>query len=327
MTALINYLVSAIKFSTFFLFGSTGETITEKSGHLNLGTPGVICVGASCGYWGGYLYWKSVSSSGGTPNAVLAVLIPVLFTLIGSGLMGLLFSFLTVTLRANQNVTGLMLTTFGVGLGLFIYNGLTPLAVEPTSKSALGKYFSTLFAYEKLGNFGKLFFSYGILVYLSIVIAVLTSFVLKKTRVGLHLQAVGENPATADSAGINVSAYRYLSTIIGTSISGLAGLFFVFENGWDSGLVSTEALGWLALSLVIFSVWRPNIGILGSILFSALYRLPYQNWVPNDPALTDFIKMLPYLVTILVLVLTSVRKKRETQPPAALGLSYFREDR
>ena len=291
---IISFIASAIRFCTVFLFGSTGETITEKSGHLNLGTPGIMCVGAAFGGWGGMIYVNAAAQI----NPFLAVFVPLLFTLLGSGLMGLLYSFLTVTLRANQNVTGLMITTFGVGLGKFIKANF-----GTEFDAAIGKlcgYFRASLPFaDKLGWFG----------------------------VGLHLRAVGENPATADAAGVNVTGYRYTATIVGSAISGLGGLFYVFDymGAWDSGLTSTEALGWLAVALVIFTMWKPWLGIFGSILFAALYLLP--NYLDVTFAMRDIIKMLPYVVTVIVLVLTSMRKKRENQPPASLGLNYFREER
>lgn len=318
----IAFLSSAIRFSAVFLFGSTGETITEKSGHLNLGTPGIMCMGAIGGCVGANIYVSGAT----TIHAVPAVLIPLLFALLFAGITGLLYSFLTVSLRSNQNVTGLMITTFGVGLAKFIKADLGE-SVD-AAIGAICTHFRNLFPFaDSLGWFGKIFFSYGILVYLAIGIAVATAIILKKTRVGLHLRAVGENPATADAAGINVTAYRYVGTIVGSAVSGLGGLFFIFDymGAWDSGLTSTEALGWLAVALVIFTVWKPDLGILGSILFSALYLLP--NFVEVSFAMRDLFNMLPYVVTIIVLVLTSMRKKRESQPPANLGLNYFREER
>ncbi|MGN0822886.1 MAG: ABC transporter permease [Candidatus Gallimonas sp.] len=323
MSAIVGFLSSAIRLSTTFLFGSMGETITEKSGHLNLGTPGVMCVGAAGGCLGATLY---VTAAGGAVNPFLAVLIPALFALFFAALMGALYSFLTVSLRANQNVTGLMITTFGVGLGKFVKGALGSDA--DVAIGQICKYFRTLFPFaDKLGWFGQLFFSYGILVYLAIALAIVTSVVFRRTRIGLHLRAVGENPATADAAGISVTAYRYVATIIGSAVSGLGGLFYIFDyvGAWDSGLTATEALGWLAVALVIFTLWRPNLGILGSILFGALYILP--NYLNVGFAQRDLIQCVPYLVTIVVLVITSMRKKRENQPPASMGLNYFREER
>ncbi len=315
---MLAFLVSSIRLGMTFLFGSTGETITEKSGHLNLGIPGVMCVGASCGCYAEYLYLTAAKSNA---NYLLAVLIPILATLIGGALMGLLFSFLTVTLRANQNVTGLALTTFGVGVSDYMIAETGPIY------SRGSRYFTASLPFaDDLGWFGELFFSHGILIYLAIIIALLASFVLTKTRVGLNLRAVGENPATADAAGINVSRYRYASTCIGCAIAGLGGLSFIMDylNGnWEYCI---DAIGWLTIALVIFTVWKPNFAIFGSIIFGAFYiASSYITGVSF--ANKELFKMLPYVVTIVVLIFTSIRNKRENQPPESLGLPYFREER
>ena len=179
---------------------------------------------------------------------------------------------------------------------------------------------------DSLGWFGDLFFSYGIMVYLSIAIAIMAALFLNKSKMGLHLRAVGENPATADAAGINVSRYRYLSTCVGCAISALGGLMFVMDylNGnWEYVI---DAIGWLCVALVIFTTWKPVFGIFCSIVFGAFYVA--AEYIPGiDLASKEIFKMLPYLVTIVVLVFTSIRNKKENQPPASLGLPYFREER
>lgn len=316
---MIAFLVSAIRLGMTFLLGSTGETITEKVGHLNLGIPGVMCVGAACGCYAEYVYFTAV---GVNVVPVLAVIIPLIAALAGGALMGLLFSFLTITLRANQNMTGLAITTLGVGMSEYIISEATIIFTKGS------KYFTAPlipFA-DALGDFGKLFFGYGIFVYLALAIALITTYVLNKTRVGLHLRAVGENPATADAAGINVSKYRYIATCVGCGIAGLGGLSFIMDylNGnWE---YCVDAIGWLAIALVIFTVWKPNLAIIGSIAFGALYVA--SSYIPGVSfAGKELFKMLPYVVTLLVLVITSMRNKRENQPPQSLGLSYFREDR
>ena len=315
---MIAFIVSAIRLGMTLLFGATGETITEKSGHLNLGIPGIMCVGASCGCYVEYLY---LTAAGDNVNGILAVLLPVLATFAGGAVMGLLFSFLTVTLRANQNVTGLAITTLGVGMSDYIINktGLIYISGATYFKASLP------FA-DKLGTFGEIFLSHGVLVYLAIIIAILTSFVFNRTRVGLHLRAVGENPATADAAGINVSRYRYLATCIGCGIASLGGLSFVMDylNGnWEYII---DDIGWLAIALVIFTVWKPNLAIFGSIIFGALYiASSYITGVSF--AGKELFKLLPYVVTILVLIFTSMRSRKKNQPPENLGLNYFREER
>ena len=316
---MISFLVSAICLGMTFLYGSTGETITQKAGHLNLGIPGVMCVGASFGCTAASWYYTATH---GNMNAFFGIVIPIVVTVIGGALMGLLYSFLTVSLRANQNVTGLVLTTFGVGLSDFMISkldGQTFAAVSPFFTAKLP------FASD-LGWFGQLFLAHGILVYLGIAIALIASFVLKKTRIGLHLRAVGENPATADAAGINVTAYRYGATCIGCGIAGLGGFTYIMDYLGGNWEYDIEAMGWLAIALVIFTVWKPNLGVLGSFLFGALYIL-YSRIPGLDIAAQEIFKMLPYVVTILVLIITSARKKRETQPPASLGVNYFREER
>lgn len=309
------------------LFGSTGEIITEKSGSLNLGIPGIMYMGGISGIIGAFFY----EMKGNTDNALLCVLVPILSSLAGSAFMGLIYSFLTVTLRANQNVTGLALTTFGVGMGNFFGGSLPKLLGQSSGTISLittGKYFKTTLPFaEKFGAFGEAFLFYGFLAYSAVVIALLASFVLSKTRVGLNLRAVGESPATADAAGINVTKYKYAAACIGSAVAGLGGLYFVMDytgGAWTNGGFGDR--GWLAIALVIFAVWKPKYAVLGSILFGGLYILPVQFSSLSAPA-TELIKMLPYAVTMIVLIAISVRKKRETQPPDSLGISYFREER
>ena len=309
------------------LFGATGETLTEKSGNLNLGIPGIMYVGGICGVIGAFFY-----EQGGNVQPFLAVLIPLVCCLLGSLFMGLLYCFLTVTLRANQNVTGLAMTTFGVGFGNFFGGSLIKLTgaeVPSIALSATSACFrKTLPIAETTGVFGKLFLSYGFLAYAAVIIALIASYVLKKTRVGLQLRAVGESPATADAAGINIARYKYKATCIGAMIAGLGGLYYVMD--YACGVWSNDAFGdrgWLAIALVIFTIWRPNVGILSSILFGGLYILYLFIPTGANLAVKELYKMLPYIVTIIVLVLTSMRNKRENQPPESLGVPYFREER
>ena len=312
------------------LFGSTGETLTEKSGNLNLGIPGIMYVGGICGVIGAFLYEQSVPA--GEMSGILAVGIPLLCSLLGSLLMGLLYCFLTVTLRANQNVTGLAMTTFGVGFGNFFGGSLIKITgseVPFIALSSTSAYFSKSLPFaDRLGWFGKIFLSYGFLAYTAIILALAASYVLRRTRVGLHLRAVGENPATADAAGINVSKYKYFATCIGSMIAGLGGLYYVMD--YACGVWSNDAFGdrgWLAIALVIFTIWRPNVGILSSILFGGLYILYLFLPTGTNLAVKELYKMLPYVVTIVVLVISSMRNKRENQPPESLGVAYFREER
>lgn len=326
MDIIITFIQRAIMQGTPLLFGSTGEIITEKSGNLNLGIPGIMYIGGISGVIGGFFY----QNSGVRLNSFLAILIPTACALLGSALASLLYCFLTVTLRANQNVTGLALTTFGVGFGNFFGGSLIRLVNSDTpsiSLVTLSKAFRKPLPFaEDLGVFGELFLSYGFMVYLAVIIAIAAGVILTKTRLGLNLRAVGENPATADAAGINVTAYKYGATVIGGMIAGLGGLYYVMDysnGGWENNAFGDR--GWLAIALVIFAVWKPIIGIIGSYLFGGLYIL--YNYINVSMSVQPLIQMLPYAVTIIVLILISIRKKRETQPPASLGQPYFREER
>ena len=308
------------------LFGATGEIITEKSGNLNLGIPGIMYIGGISGISGGYLY----EHNNAAPNAFLCILIPFLSSILGSTLMALIYSFITVTLKANQNVTGLALTTFGVGVGNFFGGSLLSFFGESGSISLIntGLAYKTKLPFaDSLGLFGKTFLSFGFLAYLAIIIAFVSSYVLSKTRVGLNLRAIGENPATADAAGINVNRYKYLSTIIGGAIAGFGGLYFVMD--YTAGAWTNDGFGdrgWLAIAIVIFALWKPKSAILSSFLFGGLYIICV--YIPGlSSSAKELIKMLPYLITIIVLVTVSARKKKEHQPPASLGLTYFREER
>ncbi len=308
------------------LYGSTGEILTEKSGNLNLGIPGIMYMGGSAGVIGAYLYERSVE----VPVPFWCIVIPLLSAIIGAAFAAFIYSFLTITLRANQNVTGLALTTFGVGFGDFFGGSLTKIFAGGGNLSVktTADYFKTPLPFaDKLGAIGTIFFSYGFLAYLAVIIALLAAWFLKNTRAGLHLRAVGENPATADAAGINVTKYKYLATIIGGAIAGLGGLYFILDytgGSWTNGGFGDR--GWLAIALVIFALWRPNISILGSFVFGGLY-IAYSYISGLSRSAVAIFNMLPYLVTIVVLILTSVRNKKENQPPASLGLAYFREDR
>ena len=326
----VSFFPRAVAQGIPLLYGSTGETLTEKSGNLNLGLPGIMYVGAISGVIGSFMYEQNVAAA--QMNAFLAIGIPLACCLLGSLLMGLLYCFLTVTLRANQNVTGLAMTTFGVGFGNFFGGSLIKLTgseVPSIALSATSAYFSRSLPFASdLGWFGKLFLSYGMLAYLAVVAALCASWFLKRTRPGLNLRAVGENPATADAAGINVNRYKYRATCIGSMIAGLGGLYYVMD--YASGVWSNDAFGdrgWLAIALVIFTIWRPALSVLASILFGGLYIL--YLYIPSgmNLATKELYKMLPYLVTIAVLIISSLRKKRENDPPASLGLAYFREER
>ena len=317
MNIWLNFLIDSVAFGATFIYGSTGEILTEKAGHLNLGIPGVMCMGGA----GGCLILNMIGKSGLPPFMI--VLLGMLGSVLFSVLCGLIYSFLTVSLRANQNVTGLALTTFGVGLMKVIMIKLdaTVYLVGPK------EYYRWPFAarQDSLQTLGILFF-------LAIAIALIAGYVLTRTRVGLNLRAVGEAPATADAVGINVIRYKYLATCIGSGIAGMGGFYYIIDYmASQEAYLSVEALGWLSIALVIFALWRQPMTIIGSTVFGFVF--PCSSFITNIPGITvtmamkPLLRMLPYVVTILVLIITSIRNKRENQPPASLGQSYFREDR
>ena len=261
----------------------------------------------------------------------VCVIIALVCGVAASMLGGLVYSFLTITLRANQNVSGLALSIFGSGVANFFGGSLNKLAggVGQISVATTSAAFRMQIpGLSKLGIVGKIFFSYGFMMYLAIIIAIVMQYFLSRSRAGLNLRAVGENPATADAAGINVVRNKYLATCIGAGISGLGGIYYVMDyiKGTWANDGSIEKLGWLAVALVIFTRWKPKNAIWGSYLFGLMYWL-YFYMAGLTRSSQELFKMLPYVVTIIVLILVSMRKKREDQPPQSLGLAYFREER
>lgn len=327
MDGIISLIQAAVVFGTVIMFGAIGEIIAEKSGSLNLGVPGVMYLGGIASLAGVFFYEMNVEE----PNKLVCVIIALVCGFGASFLGGLLFSFITVTLRANQNVTGLTLTIFGSGVANFFGGSLNKLAggVGQISVSTTSSAFRQSIPFvSDMGVVGKAFFSYGIMVYIAIIIGIVAQWYINKTRKGLNLRAVGENPATADAAGINVTKYKYLATSIGAGISGLGGIYYVMDytKGTWANDGTIETLGWLALALVIFATWRPINAIWGSYLFGILYWMYFYIAGLNRSS-QELFKMLPYIVTIVVLIAISLRNKKENQPPADLGNTYFREER
>ena len=317
MNIWLNFLIDSLAFGATFMYGSTGEIITEKAGHLNLGIPGVMCMGGA----GGCLVLNLIGKSG-LPGFVIVIL-GILGALAAGMLMGLIYSFLTVTLRANQNVTGLALTTFGAGLMKVIMSKVdaTVYLVGP----------KMLYRWPFAGRTDALQ-CLGVMFFLAVIVAVVASWVLYRTKVGLHLRAVGENPSTADAVGINVTRYKYVASCVGSGIAGLGGFYYIIDYmASQEAYLSLEIFGWLSIALVIFALWRPHMTIIGSTVFGFLFSC--SSYIANIEGITvtmaakPLLKMLPYLFTVAVLVFTSIRNKRENQPPASLGMSYFREER
>ncbi len=327
LSSIVSLLQAAIVFGTVIMFGSLGEILTEKSGNLNLGVPGIMYLGGIASLVGVFFYEKSTEA----PSVFMCVLIALVCGFAAAALGGLIYSFLTITLRANQNVTGLTLTIFGSGVANFFGGSLNKLAggVGQISVPITSAAFRAKLPFSKTtGVIGQVLFSYGFMVYLAIIAAIVLNWFLFRSRRGLSLRAVGENPATADAAGINVTRNKYIATCIGAGISGLGGVYYVMDyiKGTWANDGSIESLGWIAVALVIFTTWRPLNSIWGAYLFGVLYWMYlYINNLARSSQ--ELFKMLPYVVTLLVLIISSLRRKKENQPPQGLGIPYFREER
>lgn len=318
MDMFLNFLVAAVLAGTPFLFGTVGEILTEKAGHLNLGVEGMMSIGACTGFMAGYL----------TDSFLLAILAAA----IGGALSALIYAILTVTFMANQNVTGLTLTIFGIGLANFV--GVTMIAASPEGTLKLPEKITAnmrtvdIPILSDIPILGELLFQYTPFVYLGIVIAIISGYFLSKTKQGLSLRAIGENPAAADAAGIKVTKWKYISIVVGGAICGIGGAYcsMIINGGvWISNNVG--GLGWISVALVIFATWKPVNAIWGSFIFGALRILKY--YIPKDvfPFPNAFYDMLPFLITAVVLVISSMNKKKRMSIPASLGINYYREER
>ncbi len=322
----IALIVAAITYGTPFLFGTLGEILTEKSGNLNLGVEGIMFMGGAVGL-GGVFYYEKLS---GTPNGIVAVIMGIVCAFIAGCIASLIFSFITITLRANQNVTGLALSIFGTGVGQFIgeYMRVSEGGYIAISNSLKGFFQNSPFPafLQELPVVGPILFSSSVFFYMGVVLAIAMHLFLKRSRKGLYLRSVGESPATADAAGINVTRYRYLATVIGGGISAIGGMVYIMTIAgcvWNHEGLS--GVGWLAVALVIFCLWRPLSSIWGSVLFGALMIMYLRLNIPFIPM--QIYKILPYVVTVIVLIVSSMRNQKENQPPEGLGLNYFREER
>ncbi len=323
----IALIVAAITYGTPLLFGTLGEVLTEKSGNLNLGVEGIMFTGGAVGLAGVFYYEKAV---GENISFVLAFLIAIFAAFIAGAICSLVFSFLTVTLRANQNVVGLALAIFGTGVGQFVGE---LMRVKEGSFVSLSNQLKQVFvaspfpqALKDIPVAGPILFGNSRFFYIAVAVAIVMFIFLNKTRMGMNLRAVGESPSTADAAGIDVTKNKYIATMIGGGISAIGGMVYIMTIAgcvWNHEGLS--GVGWLAVALVIFCLWRPLSAIWGSVLFGALMILYLRLVVPFFP--TQLYKILPYVVTIIVLIISSMRNNKEKQPPESLGLPYFREDR
>ena len=318
------FLHNIIVYNIPLLYGTVGEITIEKSGSLNLGVEGTMAVGAIFGYLVG-CYANSM-------------LVGILMAFLTAALCGLIFAVLTVTLQANQNITGLTITTFGVGVFFFVGNG-----VKAVSWPAMNNYPAIQSGFanlpipglSKIPVLGEVLFDHNLLVYLGVVIALVMWWYLKYTRMGLRLRSVGENPAAADSVGINVRRYKYLHICLGSGIMGIGGYYMGLNmNGSLSSSCWTNGYGWIAVALVIFANWSPAFAIVGTVVFGFFNTLRVSGsslamafpgplgWLAGVPY-----QALPFLITALVLIFTSVKKSKHSGQPAGLGLNYFREER
>ncbi len=304
---LISILASAITAGTPILYAALGELLTERAGILNLGVEGMMLMGAVCGFMGAIITGNSWIGLGA---AMLA-----------GGMMAFLHAFLSISLRANQVVSGLALTLFGTGLSGYLgkaYIGL-PVA-HPFMNEPLG--FLTA-----IPVIGPILFNHNVLVYISYFLVCCLWVFLYKTRHGLFLRALGENPAAADAVGIKIFSLRYLYTIIGGMLVGLGGAYLslAYAPSWLENM--TAGRGWIAVALVIFALWNPVRALAGSYLFGGIDALGFHLQMIGVPVSVFFLNMLPYVFTILVLILVLVRQGGRLTSPGALGVPYDREDR
>lgn len=315
MDFFVNFFVAAVLAGTPLLFGILGEIINEKAGHLNLGVEGMMSIGAVGGFVVGY--W--------TDNLVFALIAAFVTGMLGA----LIYAVLTVTFMADQNVTGLTLTIFGIGFSNFVgdfvreKSGSTSLKLPEGILDSLGKVEIPFLT--DIPVLGKLLFNYNIFVYLGVAAAILCAIYLHRTKAGLNVRAVGENPAAADAAGIPVTKLKYLNLMLGGGLCGIGGAYcsMIICNGvWVTSCVN--GLGWIAVALVIFATWNPNRAILAALLFGGFSVLKY--YVPQVIPSSIF-DMIPFLMTIVVLVVTSIRFSKENAQPKSCGVNYFREER
>lgn len=329
LDAATTLVVAAVLAGTPLLLGALGEILTERSGNLNLGVEGMMFMGAISGLIGSYMYEQAMTAAGLEPMGAISALAALVVSFVVGAFGALIYGFLTITLRSNQNVTGLVLTIFGTGFGNFFgeYFGMQAggyVTVSAVTKEAFAPLHIP--GLSDIPVLGQLLFQYNWMVYFALAVAIVMALFLFKSRFGLNLRAVGEDPAAADAAGISVSKYRYLATVIGGGICGIGGMYMsmVTTSGvWVHGCVS--GYGWLAVALVIFATWSPLRGILVALVFGGLTILRMYINIPGLPI--QIYEMLPYLATIVVLIITSVRQSKEHVMPAGTGLNYFREDR
>lgn len=310
-------LASAVFYGTPLLYAALGELLAERSGVLNLGVEGMMLVGAVCGFWA----VERISGPG--PLVLLAA---ILIAAVAGAAMALIHAFIVVTLRGNQIVSGLGLTIFAGALGLSSYLGdVEHLGGKPAAHAF---HAVDVLGLDTVPILGPVVFHQNVLVYASWLLVAAVGYYLFRTRQGLHLRAVGESPAAADSLGINVTRQRYTHTLVGGALAGVGGAYYsvALSQTWLPGM--TAGAGWIAVALVIFAFWRPALTLVGAYFFGALSSLGFnlQSRGVNLPP--EVFAALPYVLTIVVLTAVSTGwAKRRLGAPAALGIPYEREDR
>ncbi|MGB8860365.1 MAG: ABC transporter permease [Ilumatobacteraceae bacterium] len=308
--------VSSIYYGTPLLFSALGGVLTERSGVLNLGVEGMMLLGAVCASW----------TSSRVDGPAWMVLSLALLAGIGAGMLGaLIHAFAVITLRVNQTVSGLALTILAGGAGLSSY-----LASVWDLRDPVKHQFAKLnvFGLKDVPILGPLLFNHTLLTYLSWVLVVVISWYLFRTRAGLELRAVGESPQTADAVGINVVRTRYIHTLLGGALAGIGGVCFSLSivPTWQDGM--TAGRGWIAIALVIFGFWRPDLTMVGAYVFGAFSSLSLTLQARGVKVAPQLLDTLPYVMTIVVLVAVSGGwAKRHLGAPAALGIPYEREER
>ncbi len=304
----IAIFVSAIISATPILFACIGEIFSERAGVLNLGLEGIMLMGAVMAF----------ITASQTSSLALAILV----TILTGALLGLLYAFVTVTLRANQIVAGLAMVFFGTGL-----SGFLGKAVSGTAASVVFQKIA-IPGLSQIPVVGQVLFNQDLLVYIAYLIVPVAAFYIYKTRPGLKLRSLGENPGALDAVGINVNLLRYVYVMVGCIFAAVGGAYLTlaYTPAWTDGM--TAGKGWIALALVIFASWNPWKGLAGAVLFGAIDVFGLRMQAVGVSVPSHIISMLPYICTVIVLILTTRNYfKKRNSAPAALGVSYFREDR
>jgi simple sugar transport system permease protein len=310
-------LASAVVYGTPLLYAALGELLAERSGVLNLGVEGMMLVGAVMGFW-------TVQRFDASTPIVLAAALAV--AALAGAAMAAIHAFLTVTLRASQIVSGLALTLFAGAAGLSSYLGNDLNLADAPARHTFHPILPS--GMQNLPVVGPILFAHGILVYGSWLCVALVALYLTRTRPGLNVRAVGESPGAADAMGIDVAAYRYAHTIVGGAFAGIGGATFSLSitPQWVDGL--TQGAGWIAIALVIFAFWRPELCLVGAYVFGAFAALPFTLQARGVTVAPELFQALPYVMTVVVLVLVSTRlAHRRLGAPGALGVPYVREER